>query len=169
MNLGPLTFKAIESKHLQPGQAAAIMLTDSRPLGTIGRLADSVGAAYKFRQPVYVTELNLSALLTSSEKAAQYQPLPRYPSVVRDVTLFVMRTVTLDDLLRAVAAQSIEDCRGARLVGTYEGPGVPEDKRNVTLRIEYRSGQRTLRDDEIEERQQRLINALCQTFSAEQH
>src|SRR6266496_2492472 len=169
MNLGPLTFKAIEARHLQPGQAAAIMLTDGPPLGTIGRLADSVSAAYKFRQPVYVTELNLSALLASSEKTAQYQTLPRYPSVVRDVTLLVMRTVTLDDLLRAVEAQSIEDCRGARLVGTYEGPGVPEDKRSVTLRIEYRSGEKTLRDDEIEERQRRLINALCQTFSAEQH
>src|SRR5882724_2907791 len=169
MNLGPLTFKAASTRHLQPGQAALIMLSDKVALGAIGRLSDSLSAAYKFRQPVYVAELDLSALLSSSEKVSQYQPLPRYPSVVRDVTLQVARTVTVDDLLQVVSAQAIEDCLGAKLVGTYEGSGVPEDKRSITLRVEYRSTARTLRDEEVEERQRVLIAALCQTFSAEQH
>ena len=169
MNLGPLTFKATQARHLQLGQAARIMLREGPPLGTIGRLSDSLSSAHKFRQAIYVAELDLSALLGSVEKIPQYQPLPRYPSVMRDLTLQVARTVTVDDLLEAVSSQAIEDCQGAKLVGIYEGAGVPEDKRSITLRIEYRSTLRTLRDEEIEERQRILIDALCQTFSAEQH
>jgi phenylalanyl-tRNA synthetase beta chain len=169
MNLGPLTFRSASARHLQPGQAAHITVGDGLALGTLGRLADAEASAYKFRQPVYLAELDFSALLGSAERVAQYQPLPRFPSVTRDITLLVARTVTLDDLLNAVTAQAVQDCQGARLVGTYEGGGIPDGMRSVTLRIEYRSGERTLRDEEIEEHQRVVIDALCRTFSAKQH
>jgi phenylalanyl-tRNA synthetase beta chain len=168
MNLGPLTFTASQPKHLQPGQSALIVSSDGTLLGSIGKLSDSLASAYKFRQSVYLAELDLSSLLSSPEKFTQYHPLPRYPSVMRDVTLLLSRKTVLDDLLQAVKAQAIEDCRNVKLVGTYAGPGVPEDKRTVTLRIEYRSDEKTLRDEEIEERQQLLVRALCDAFSAEQ-
>ncbi len=169
MNLGPLDFKRAESKHLQRGQAASIMLADGQKVGTIGRLSDTVNAAHKFRQPVYVAELDLTTLLDSAEKIVQYHPLARYPSVMRDVTLLVPRDVTLDEILHEIDSQAVEDCRGARLVGTYEGPGVAEDRRSVTLRIEYRSDVKTLRDEEVEDRQRTLVSALCRVFNAEQH
>jgi phenylalanyl-tRNA synthetase beta chain len=169
MNLGPLIFKSGSVKHLQPGQTATIMLADGKPVGSIGRLSDAVNAAHKFRQPVYVAELDLTTLLSSSEKVIQYRPLARYPSVMRDVTLLVPRRVTLAAILDQIKSQSIEDCRGAKLVGTYEGPGIAEDRRSVTLRIEYRSDEKTLRDEEVEERQRLLIGALCRVFDAEQH
>jgi len=169
MNLGPLAFQATSARHLQPGQAARITLNNGLALGTLGRLADAQASAYKFRQAVYLAELDLSALLLSSERIAQYQPLPRFPAVTRDVTLLVDRTVTLDDLLTTVSAQAVDDYQGARLVGTYEGAGIPEEMRSVTLRIEYRSAERTLRDEEIEDHQRVIIDALCRTFSATQH
>jgi phenylalanyl-tRNA synthetase beta chain len=88
---------------------------------------------------------------------------------MRDVTLLVPRDVTLDEILHEIDSQAVEDCRGARLVGTYEGPGVAEDRRSVTLRIEYRSDVKTLRDEEVEDRQRTLVSALCRVFNAEQH
>jgi phenylalanyl-tRNA synthetase beta chain len=169
MNLGPLEFRPSASKHLQTGQAASIALSDGQSLGTIGRLSDAISSTYKFRQPVYVAELDLNTLLDSADKAVQYRPLPRYPSVMRDVTLVVARSVTLADLLWEINSRQIADCRGAKLVGTYEGAGIPDDKRSITLRIEYRSSERTLRDEEIEERQRVLIDTLCRIFAAEQH
>ena len=63
----------------------------------------------------------------------------------------------------------MEDYSGAMLVGTYEGENIPEDKRSMTLRIEYRSDERTLRDEEVEERQRRLIDSLLKKFNAELH
>jgi phenylalanyl-tRNA synthetase beta chain len=169
MNLGPLTFESTKAIHLQPGQAALVTLSAGQPLGTLGRLSDTLAAAYKFRQAVFVAELDLTTLLSSDERVAVYQPLPRFPSVTRDVTLLLARAVTLDELLKVVGSLAIEDCQGARLIGTYEGPNIPEEKRTITLRIEYRSKERTLRDDEIEDRQKIIIDALCQRFSAEQH
>lgn len=169
MNRGPLRFTKDHVKHLREGQSARILLADGTPLGSLGRLAESVSEAYKFRQPVYVAELDLTRLLSAEELPVQYQPLPRYPSVVRDLTILANRQITLEELLRTIEEQQVDDCRGAQLVGTYEGANIPEDKRAVTLRIEYRSDERTLRDEEVEERQRGLIDSLLRQYSAQLH
>lgn len=167
--LGPLVFAKANVKHLREGQAAEIALPDGTAIGSIGRLAESIAASYKFRQPMYVAEIDLTALLDSAQRSIQYRPLPRYPSVVRDVTLLVGRDVTFAELGKAIDSEQIADCTGAMLVGTYEGGNVPANKRSITLRLEYRSEERTLRDEEVEERQRRVIDSLLQKFSAELH
>jgi phenylalanyl-tRNA synthetase beta chain len=169
MKLGPLKFSKAHVEHLRDGQSAAITLGDGTRIGSIGRLSAAIASSYKFRQAVYVAELNLSALLNSQERGTTYKPLPRYPSVLRDVTLVTARDVSFDELIKAADAQELEDYSGAKLVGTYEGANIPEGKRSITLRIEYRSDERTLRDEEVDERHRNLIDALLQKFNAELH
>ena len=168
MNVSPLIFTSTAAKHLRPGQAASIKRADGVEIGTVGRLAESVAAAYKFRQPVYVMELDLGSLMSGPERGIQYSPLPRYPSVMRDISLLLNRTVALDDILSAVRNQRVSDCRNVMLVGTFAGANIPPNKRSVTLRLEYRSDERTLRDEEVEERHSQLTSSLLKTFAAEQ-
>lgn len=168
LNRRSLRFAKARVKHLREGQAGHIKLDDGSVIGAIGRLGEPANI-YKFRQPVYVAEVDLTALLESEERPVQYRPLPRYPSVLRDLTLLLDRQVSLDDLLDSITGQKIEDFRGAQLVGTYEGENIPQGNRAVTLRIEYRSEARTLRDEEVEERQRRLIDYLLGLYRAELH
>jgi phenylalanyl-tRNA synthetase beta chain len=168
MKVAQLTFTPTTARHLRVGQCALISSSDGKPLGTIGRLAESVAASYKFRQPVYVLELDLGALLSGPAKLIQYSPLPKYPSVVRDISLLVDRTVAFDEILAIVNQQQVAGCRSVKLVGTFEGSNIQASKRSVTLRLEYRSDERTLRDEEVEEYHSRLTSALLETFAAEQ-
>jgi phenylalanyl-tRNA synthetase beta chain len=168
MNLCPLTFTPTSVRHLRAGQSALIKSGDGTAVGTIGRLAENVATSYKFRQPVYVLELDLGALLNGPVKTIQYSPLPRYPSVMRDISLLVNRNVALEEIFAAINNQCVADCRSVRLVGTFEGGNIPSSKRSVTLRLEYRSDERTLRDEEVEEYHSRLTSALLETFAAEQ-
>ena len=168
MNQSPLTFAQTSARHLRAGQSALIKSGGGTSIGTIGRLAESIAASYKFRQPVYVLELDLGALLSGPAKLIQYSPLPRYPSVTRDISLLVNRNVALDEIFAAVKDQQVADCRSVKLVGTFEGENIPPGKRSVTLRLEYRSDERTLRDEEVEEYHSRLTSRLLDTFSAQQ-
>jgi len=168
MNLSALKFAQANVRHLRAGQTASIKLADGTDVGSMGRLAENVAASYKFRQPVYVLELDLSALLSGPAKAIQYSPLPRYPSVTRDISLLVNRSVALDEIFAAVNNQQVADCRSVKLVGTFEGGNIQSSKRSVTLRLEYRSDERTLRDEEVEEYHSRITGALLETFAAEQ-
>jgi phenylalanyl-tRNA synthetase beta chain len=168
MNLKPLRFEAAQWKHLRDGQAARIMKADGQAVGSIGRLDEAVASLYKFRQPVYVAEVDLSALLEMEELPVLYTPLSRYPSIGRDVSLLVGRRVTLAEMLDRIRDEQVENCRAAKLVDVYEGANLPEGKRSVTLRLEYRSDERTLRDEEVDEMHARLVQALEEKFGAKQ-
>lgn len=167
MKLPPLYFAPASVKHLHEGQAAIVGINEQKPIGTIGRLTESVAAAYKFRQPVYVAEVDLSALLAAEESVVRYRPLPRYPSVVRDVSVLADRRVTFAEMLRMVFDQKLENLRDAKLVGVYEGANIPEGKRSVTLRIEYRADERTLRDEEVDALHALIVKALAERFGAQ--
>ncbi|PYS65658.1 MAG: phenylalanine--tRNA ligase subunit beta [Acidobacteria bacterium] len=166
MNLPPLDFAAAEAAHLQPGQAAGISL-NGVPVGSIGRLAEIIAGQYKLRQPIFIAEVDLTALLEVEERPVLYSPLPRFPSILRDVSLLLDRKITVAELLRAVNDRKVEHFVNAGFVGTYEGEGISDGKRSVTLRFEYRAEDRTLRDEEADELHWPLVKALQEKFSAE--
>jgi phenylalanyl-tRNA synthetase beta chain len=165
LHLPALQFATGSARHLRAGQAAEVSINGQR-VGHLGRLDDAVAAQYKFRQPVYVAEVDLTAWLASGERAIVYTPLSRYPSVVRDVSLLIARDVTFAELLRTAEEQQIEYCRAVKLVDVYEGESLPEGKRSVTLRLEYRSDERTLRDEEVDALHAQIVSALEQKFDA---
>ncbi|HEY0350064.1 MAG TPA: hypothetical protein VGC60_18155, partial [Pyrinomonadaceae bacterium] len=166
MNLSELRYEAGDVKHLRPGQSAKIF-SDSIQVGTIGRLSETIAGKYKFRQPVLVAELDLTALLETAERPVLYTPLPRFPSIVRDVSLLVDRKVSVADLMGAVRNLETAYFVAVTFVGTYEGEGIADDKRSVTLRFEYRADDRTLRDEDVDQVHWPLVQSLQKNFSAE--
>jgi phenylalanyl-tRNA synthetase beta chain len=165
MNLPPADFEMGAIKHLRPGQSAFISIGGTR-VGSIGRLAEALAAANKFRQPVFVAEIDLSSLLEIEELPVRYVPLARFPSIVRDVSLLVDRKLTVAELLRAARDEQVEHFIDAHFVGAYEGQGIPDSQRSVTLRFEYRADDRTLRDEEVETIHSRLVENLKAKFKA---
>ena len=166
MNLPPLDFEASKLKHLRPGQSAVIRSGEIL-VGSLGRLSESVAGEYKIRQPVFVAEIDLTVLLESNELPVLYSPLPRFPAIVRDVSLLVARNLTVAELVRAVSDQQPRHFVKTKFVGTYEGEGISDDKRSITIRIEYRADDRTLRDEEVDEIHWPVVESLKQKFDAE--
>ncbi|MFL6228853.1 MAG: phenylalanine--tRNA ligase subunit beta [Pyrinomonadaceae bacterium] len=165
MKLAPLTFDADDARHLREGQSARVSL-GGRAVGFVGRLTDEIGAAYKFRQPLYVAEVSLSALLDAPETPARYAPLARFPGVARDASVVVERRTTFAEMRSCVLDMNLDNVRGVELVYTYEGERVPEGKRSVTLRVEYRADDRTLRDEEADALHKQIVDALEKRFGA---
>jgi phenylalanyl-tRNA synthetase beta chain len=166
MGLAPLGFEAASVKHLREGQAAVVRL-GHKTIGTIGRLSDQVAALFKFRQPVYVAEVDLNALEGAETGLVRYRPLARFPAVSRDVSMLVARSVTLAAMIEAVRRLGLSCLRDVALVDVYEGTNVPEDKRSITLRMEYRADDRTLRDDEVDEMHAQVVRSLEAGFGAQ--
>ncbi len=83
------------------------------------------------------------------------------------MSFLVDRKITLGELLLAANKLRTSECISAEFVGTYEGEGIPEDKRSVTIRLEYRAEDRTLRDEEVDEIHRPLVETLKKRFAAE--
>jgi len=166
-DLPALDFLADDARHLQKGQSAQIFAS-GKSIGTIGRLNDEISAAYKFRQPVFVAEVDLQALLESNERPIVYQPLPVYPSIVLDVSLLIKRNLSFAEIKKANTEQGFELCRKIEFVDVYEGRGVADDERSITIRLEYRSDERTLLDEEVDSIHQQILHSLDENLKAKQ-
>ncbi|MBS1795722.1 MAG: phenylalanine--tRNA ligase subunit beta [Acidobacteria bacterium] len=166
-NAPALEYAAADVRHLRKGQAAEIRL-DGRTVGTLGRLSDEVAQGYKFRQPVFVAEIDLETILAHREQTAVYRPLPVYPSVERDVSLLVKRTVSFEAIKKSIGGLGFELLKKVEFVDVYEGKGVPDDERSLTLRLVYRSDERTLVEAEVEPVHTAILRNLEEIFDAKQ-
>jgi len=162
-----VSFVAGDIKHLRPGQSAIVSVSE-KAVGTIGRLNEEISANYKFRQPVYVAEIDLQAVLANPPNPVRYASLSKYPSVVRDVSFAVNRDITFDSIRRTITKQGIELCRSVAFVDIYEGKGLGVNERSITIRLEYRSDERTLIDDEVERVHSELIRTLEEKLKIKQ-
>jgi phenylalanyl-tRNA synthetase beta chain len=153
------SFVAKDVKHLRKGQSAEIQIA-GKSIGTIGRLSDEIATAHKFRQPVYVAEIDLQAVLEMPVAPVTYQPLPKYPAVVRDVSLLIKRSMSFAEIRAAIDEMSVELCQKIDFVDVYEGKGMADDERSLTIRLEYRSPERTLVEDEVDQVHTGILQGL---------
>ena len=136
---------------LAPGRRAAVMTGGTR-VGTVGQLAPAVADSHGLvgTDPVYVAELDLDALeAAAAGRSLRVEPLPRYPSVTRDISILVDDTLaaagiraTVRDAAPAILARVTEFDR-------YQGKGVPTGKVSLSLRLTFRSSDRTLTDADV--------------------
>jgi phenylalanyl-tRNA synthetase beta chain len=154
-----VSFAAKDVKHLRKGQSAEVSI-EGKSIGTIGRLSDEIASGYKFRQPVYLAEIDLQAVLEMPLGAVTYQPLPKYPAVVRDVSLLIKRSMTFAEIRSAIGEMQVELCQSVDYVDVYEGKGIGDDERSLTIRFEYRSPERTLIDEEVDAVHAEILKGL---------
>ncbi len=167
INSKPLEFAATDAKHLRKGQSAQIS-ANGKAVGTIGRLNDEIAQSYKFKQAVFVAEIDLQTLLDEDQQTVLYRPLPIYPSVVRDVSLLAKRGVSFAEIKKTIAAENYELLKKIEFVDVYEGKGIADDERSITIRLEYRSDERTLLEEEVETVHSKILRNLENNTDAKQ-
>jgi phenylalanyl-tRNA synthetase beta chain len=167
LNLPQLEFIAREVKHLQKGQSAEV-LAGGKCVGTIGRLNDEISSAHKFKQPVFVAEVDLQSLLALENDKIFYQPLPKYPSISRDVSLLVKRGLAFSEIVSSVKSLGVELCQKVEFVDVYEGKGIADDERSITIRFEYRDNSRTLTEEIVEPEHRKILDSLAEKLDAKE-
>jgi phenylalanyl-tRNA synthetase beta chain len=160
-------FAAAEVKHLRKGQAAAISI-DGQTIGYAGRLDDEISSQYKFKQPVYLGEINIGMALSLPAETATYRPLPKFPSIIRDVSFVSGRDVSFAQILDVATAAQFDLLREVSFVDVYEGHGMNPNERSLTIRLEYRSDERTLVDDEVEPVHKEIVDQIARELSVKQ-
>jgi phenylalanyl-tRNA synthetase beta chain len=167
LNLPKPDFQVESIKHLRDGQSAVVSL-NGRKIGSFGLLADSIADGFKFRQPVFVAEIDLETVFLSGTQTVTYRPLPEYPAIVRDVSLLIKRRINFVDLKQTIAEMKVENLQSTELVDIYEGQGLADEERSVTIRLEFRAENRTLRDEEVDSSQSLIIQTLENRLGAKQ-
>jgi phenylalanyl-tRNA synthetase beta chain len=140
------------------------------PLGFVGELSSSVTEAFGLPAgtPVYVGELDSGVLTQFEEPTLTVNAVPRFPGVVRDISVLLdegIEAVTIRMTITEAAGDILEDVRE---FDRYQGKGVPEGQISLSLRLTFRSPDRTLTDAEVQLAMDKVLADLREKHGAVQ-
>ena len=148
-----------------PGRCAMVSIGDVE-LGYMGQVHPLVAKNYGLDCEVYCAEINFTKLFELRLPDPTYTPLPKYPSVTRDLALVCDEAVTVascEDVINASAGKLL---RGVKLFDIYRGVGVPEGKKSLAFSLELRADDRTLTDSDSEAVVTKVLGALAEKLGA---
>ena len=157
-----LTAEPAQREWLVPGRSAALV-DNGTPVGVVGQLAASVAGQHGLTaaDAVYVAEIDLDAAeAVVAERQTRIEALPRFPSVARDISILVDDTLpsaTVRETIRRAAPATLARVRE---FDRYQGKGVPDGKVSLSLRLTFRSPDRTLTDAEVQKAMDDVLSAL---------
>ena len=148
-----------------PGRCAKVTI-DGVDVGVMGQVHPLVAKNYGIDVDVYCAEINFTAILGLLLPDATYTPLPKYPSVTRDLSLICEETVTVADVEKVINASAGKLLRSVKLFDIYRGVGVPEGKKSMAFSLELRADDRTLTDTDSEQVVSKVLKALEEQLNA---
>jgi phenylalanyl-tRNA synthetase beta chain len=151
-----------------PGRCAALRVAGCEA-GVLGEVAEAVQVSYDLPTRTYAFELNLEALYEAACESKQYQALPRYPAVLRDLGLLL----TDDDDHTADRVGACIKAAGGDILWRVQpfdlfkdAQRLGEGIKNLAFRLEFRTENRTLTDEEVENAMSIIKSAVSEQLGA---
>jgi len=148
-----------------PGRCAQVMI-DGQVVGVLGQVHPLVAKNYGIETEVYCAEIDFTKLFGLQLPDATYTPLPKYPSVSRDLSLVCDEAITVAQVEEVITAAAGKLLRSVKLFDIYRGIGVPEGKKSLAFSLELRADDRTLTDTDSEGVVNKVLSALSEKLSA---
>jgi phenylalanyl-tRNA synthetase beta chain len=173
-------FVPAPARFLVEGRSAEVRV-DGQAVGVIGQLDPAIAASRDLpaADEVYILEVDLDALSARAATAPRFAtPLPRHPSVVRDLSILVDDTLSAETVrgtIRAAGPALVHPgttaAPGAPLVDVrefdrYQGKGIPDGKVSLSLRLTFQAPDRTLTDGEVHTAMESIVGALTKQLGA---
>ncbi|MBM0067156.1 phenylalanine--tRNA ligase subunit beta [Alkalicoccobacillus gibsonii] len=153
-----ISYQPATRPHLHPGRTAEVIM-EGTVVGYLGQLHPTVQRDSDLRE-TYVFELDLQALLQTEVSLIQYKPLPRFPSIVRDIALVVNQDQTAAEIQRTIQGAGGSLLTSVQLFDHYEGEHLEEGKKSLAFSLTYLDPEKTLTDAEVEEVHQTILQKL---------
>lgn len=163
--INDFTFKEEVSEYLMKGEAQSIFVKD-KYVAEFGKLSPEVAASFdldtvELKQEFWLADIDLSLIIDLSRSCRQiYEPVPRFPSVQRDLSILIKTGVPFAEIRKSIGHIAKGAILGLNLFDEYKGKQVPEGFRSLTFRFVFNNPEKTLTDDEVDTLIEKIVNDL---------
>lgn len=154
------SYRRTDIDGLHPGRTAEILL-ENKVVGFIGELHPTLAADNDLKR-TYVFELNFDALMAVSVGYINYQPIPRFPGMSRDIALEVDQNIPAADLLSTIHAHGGNILKDTLVFDVYQGEHLEKGKKSIAIRLNYLDTEETLTDERVSKVQAEIEAALIE-------
>jgi phenylalanyl-tRNA synthetase beta chain len=148
---------------LNPARCAMVM-AGSIKIGVIGEVHPAVLRQFDVSDTAFLFELDMDKLIKLSSRPLVYKAVSKYPGTTRDMAVLLDASVEYQKIIEII--RSFNLVSDLQLFDLYVGEQVPAGKKSVAFRLTYQAADRTLKDEEVDEVQQRILERLSKELGA---
>ncbi|MCE4964356.1 phenylalanine--tRNA ligase subunit beta [Staphylococcus haemolyticus] len=152
------SYKAGKIEGLHPGRTAIVSL-EGQDIGFIGELHPQVAADNDLKR-TYVFELNYDAMMQVAVGYINYEQIPKFPGVTRDIALEVNHDVPSSELKQIIHNNGEDILQSTLVFDVYEGEHLEKGKKSVAIRLNYLDTEDTLTDERVSKIHDKILEAL---------
>ncbi len=150
MKADDVSFARSSETFLEEGQRADIFIGSQR-VGCCGKVAGHVAQACGIKQQdVFFAQIDIGLLPAVDVLEKRYIPLCGFPSITRDISIAVDRSVAFDDVRRVIQVSGAGYLKRLEFKEEYLGEKIPSGQRGLVFSLVYQSEERTLTEGEIQ-------------------
>ena len=148
-----------------PGRCATVW-SGSDCLGIFGQIHPLAARNYGVDGELYCAELSFDELMLAKGPDPEYVPLPKFPSVTRDIAVVCDAHVTVGALEQAIRDGAKGLLKEVTLFDIYQGKGIPDGKKSVAFNLVLRADDRSLTGEEADEDVKSILETLERELGA---
>ena len=160
--LHKLNLKDFEALPLQTSlyEVGIQLRVDQTPLLTAGQVGESLLTHMGISQPVFFADVDWDTLLLKWRALIQYQELSKFPSVKRDISLVLDKSVGFEAVKRVIAQQNNKLIKDVIVFDVYQGKNLGQEKKAYALSFVLQREDKTLDAKTIKQIMERLKRAF---------
>lgn len=113
-----------------------------------------------------IAEINLEKLLRLVTEEKEYEPLSKFPSISRDISVLASREIRVNQIMELIEAAAFKYLDDVDLIDTYEDPKLMGQE-SLTFRLVFLAENKTLTDKEIDDEMAKVTKALTEKLGVE--
>jgi phenylalanyl-tRNA synthetase beta chain len=152
-----VSFEMGRDESLNQARQAAITVNGHK-LGVVGEVHPKVAQAFELAESVYLFEIDLAALVPFAIEHKMFQPVSKFPAIVRDIALIVDMAITHQQVTDIICGFSL--VKQVSIFDVYSGDQVPSGKKSLAYSITFQSPSHTLTDEAVNKIQQQILKKL---------
>ncbi|MDQ0191954.1 phenylalanine--tRNA ligase subunit beta [Paenibacillus wynnii] len=164
-----ISYEGDSPQGYHPGRSASIYLNGNEgrvTIGTMGQIHPELQRKQDL-EDTYAAEILLTPLYEAAQSRLQYQELPRFPGMERDIAVVVDSTVPAGELSALIRQHGGSLLQSVQVFDVYTGGKMETGKKSVAFSLTYRHAEHTLTDEEVGAVHELVLAALQQSFGAE--
>ncbi len=161
----PVSFEKSSLDGLHPGRTALLKLK-GETIGYIGQLHPTVQKEHDLDE-TYVFDVNLEKVYEYVDETPDYEPITKYPAISQDLAFVVGAEVAAKEIENTIVEAGQPYLATIRVFDVYEGEHMEPGKKSIAFNLTFQNNERTLKDDEVEEARQRIIEKVKESYQAE--
>jgi len=142
----------------------AIIKAGDNQIGIVGEIHRKVLERFNIDDNVFFFEIDLRELLPYTIGYKMYHPVPRYPSLIRDIAIVVDEGITHQIIVNIIKAFPLVE--KVEVFDVYSGEQVEKGKKSLAYRIVFQSTTHTLTDKEVNKIERQILDRLSHDLGA---